>query len=222
MTRALDALRAEIERVGRFLEGLPPADWDRPTRCPPLTVLELAAHAWRGGVRINEMLDAGPVDDEPEKDGATYFRYDATLESPRIVLRAQEVAATLDAETFPRTWSEGWGVALQRVDAALEKDDPVLPGVFGRIRLTEYLRTRCVEVTIHHMDLRDAVGLGPDPTPDGLEATCDVLRSLLGTDLRPHGVDEVHFALAGTGRMELTTAEREMLGPLADSFPLLQ
>jgi hypothetical protein len=49
-----------------------------------------------------------------------------------------------------------------------------------------------------------------------------VLRGLLGADLRPLGVDEVRFALAGTGRADLTDAERGVLGPLADSFPLLQ
>lgn len=222
MKSPLNALDVEVERVGTFLEGLSPTDWDRPTRCPPLNVLDLAAHAWRGGLRIHEMLDAGPVDDEPEKDGSTYFQFDPAVESPRIVKRAQEVAATLEAESFPRTWLDGWRIALDRVAAILEDDDPVLPGVFGRIRLTEYLRTRSVEVTIHHMDLRDALGFDPDPTPEGLEVTCGVLRDLLGADLRSLGVDETHFALVGTGRVELTDAEREMLGPLSDSFPLLQ
>jgi hypothetical protein len=79
-----------------------------------------------------------------------------------------------------------------------------------------------IEVGIHTMDLRDALGLEPDPSPEGLEGLCDVLRGILGADLRTMGVDDVHFALAGTGRAKLTDAEREMLGPLADSFPLLQ
>ena len=222
MVDALDALEREIARVGTFLDGLAADDWARPTRCPPMTVLDLAAHAWRGGIRIREMLDAGPVDEEPEKDGSTYFRYDVVAVSASVVQRAQQVSANLDARTFPRTWREGWDEALDRVRAVLEEDDPVLPGVFGTIRLTEYLRTRCVEVTIHHMDLRDAVGLAPHPTKEGLEATGDVLRGLLGADLRTLGMDDVRFALTGTGREKLTDAEREMLGPLSDSFPLLQ
>ncbi|MEX2393289.1 MAG: hypothetical protein WD826_02300, partial [Actinomycetota bacterium] len=68
----------------------------------------------------------------------------------------------------------------------------------------------------------DALGRDPDPTRWGLGATCDVLRGLLGADLRPLGVDDLRFALLGTGRATLTDGEREMLGPLADSFPLLQ
>ena len=50
------------------------------------------------------------------------------------------------------------------------------------------------------MDLRHALGLDPDPTPGGLEATCDVFRGLLGADLRPLGMDDVRFALNGNGR----------------------
>jgi hypothetical protein len=104
----------------------------------------------------------------------------------------------------------------------LTEANPVVRSPFGTLRLREYVRTRCVEVAIHSMDLRAALGMAPDPTPEGLEAACDVLRGLLGTDLRRLGMDEVRFALAGTGRAELSAAEREMLGPLADSFPLLQ
>lgn len=208
--------------MGLFFDGLAIADWARPTRCPPMNVLDLGAHAWRGGIRINEMLDAGPVDAEPEKDGATYFQYDPAAIATQVVRRAQETSATLDARTFPQAWRDGWFQALSRVRETLVHDDPVLPGVFGTIRLSEYLRTRCVEVTIHHMDLRDALGLDPEPSPEGLATTSDVLRGLLGTDLRRLGMDDVRFALVGTGREELTAAEREMLGPLSDSFPLLQ
>jgi uncharacterized protein (TIGR03083 family) len=222
LVEPFEALEAEVARVAGFLDGLSADEWLRPTRCPPMTVLDLAAHAWRGGIRINEMLDAGAVDEEPEKDGATYFQYDPAAIAAQVVRRAQETSASLDARTFPQAWRGGWAQALGRVRDTLVHEDPVLPGVFGTIRLTEYLRTRCVEVTIHHMDLRDAVGADPDPSPQGLEATCDVLRDLLGTDLRPLGMDDVRFALVGTGRGELTAAERAMLGPLSDSFPLLQ
>jgi len=99
-------------------------------------------------------------------------------------------------------------------------DDPVLPNVFGLIRLSEYLKTRCVEIVIHHMDLDDALARKPHPDPGALEIVGDVLRGLLGTDLRPVGVDDVRFALIGTGRAPLNDDERQLLGPLDAKFPL--
>jgi uncharacterized protein (TIGR03083 family) len=218
--RVLDALSSEVTRTGEFLSTLEPTDWQRATRCPPMTVFELAVHAWRGGARILEMIESGPVDTEPEKDGVTYFQYDPADVSPGVVERAQEVAAKHDPSRFAAEWTMGWDEALAAA-APLLSGDPVLKGIFGLMHLSEYLRTRIVEVTIHAMDLRDALGLAPDPTPKALEATCDVLRGLLGTDARTLGIDDQRFALVGTGRASLDERERDALGPLADNFPLL-
>jgi uncharacterized protein (TIGR03083 family) len=216
---AIDALAREVGAVGKLLHRLEPKQWDLPTRCSPLTVRELAAHMLRGGMRIQEMLDAGPLDAEPEKDGITYFQYDAAAEGPQIVKRAQESAASFPA-ALAKAWDTEWTKALQRAREYVA-EDPVLPTVFGSIKLTEYLRTRCVEVVVHHMDLDDALGKKPHPDKGALDETCDVLRGLLGTDLRPVGIDDVRFALIGTGRAALTDAEKEILGPLAAKFPLL-
>ena len=79
----IDALAREVGSVSKLLHWLGPEQRELPTRCPPLTVRELAAHMLRGGLRIQEMLDAGPVDAEPEKDGVTYFHYNAAAEAPR-------------------------------------------------------------------------------------------------------------------------------------------
>jgi len=214
----VDALAREVGSVGQMLHTLKPKQWELPTRCAPLTVRELCAHMLRGAVRIEEMLDAGPVDTEPEKDSITYFQFDATDEGPVIVKRAQEAAAAFPSD-LARTWDLEWTKALQRARTHIG-DDPVLPNVFGLIRLTEYLKTRSVEVVIHHMDVDDALGKKPHPDPGALEIVGDVLRGLLGTDLRPLGVDDVRFALIGTGRAPLDEDERGLLGPLAEKFPL--
>ncbi len=217
----IEALEREVERTGHFLGGLDASDWELPTRCPPLSVRELASHAARGARRILEMVSAGTVPGEPEKDAVTYFQYDPAAEGGQIVARAQAEGAGALGLQMPGSWKSAWAEALPAARARTE-ENPVLQSPFGTIRLREYLRTRCVEVTIHAMDLRDALGLEPDPTPEGIEAACDVLRGLLGTDLRPLGVDDVRFALTGSGRAELGDSEREMLGPLADRFPLFQ
>jgi uncharacterized protein (TIGR03083 family) len=214
----VDALAREVGSVGQLLHALKPKQWELPTRCPPLTVRELTAHMMRGAMRIEEMLEKGPVDAEPEKDAVTYFQFDAGDEGPVIVKRAQEAAATFPAD-LAKGWDLEWTKALQRARMHIG-DDPVLPNVFGLIRLSEYLKTRCVEVVVHHMDLDDALGRKPHPDAGALEIVGDVLRGLLGTDLRPLGVDDVRFALIGTGRAPLNDDERRMLGPLAEKFPL--
>jgi uncharacterized protein (TIGR03083 family) len=215
---SVDALAREVGSIGQLLHALKPKQWELPTRCPPLTVRELSAHMMRGAMRIEEMLDKGPVDSEPEKDAITYFQFDAGDEAPVIVKRAQEAAASFPSD-LARAWDLEWTKALQRARKHLN-DDPVLPNIFGLIRLSEYLKTRIVEVVVHHMDVDDALGKKPHPDAAALEITGDVLRGLLGTDLRPLGVDDVRFALIGTGRAPLNDDERRMLGPLAEKFPL--
>lgn len=212
----LGALRAECDRTGEFLETLTAGDLGQPTRCPPLSVHELAAHAWRGSRRIIQMIDAGARDDEAEKSAITYFQYDAAAEAPSIVQRAQEVAKTFE----PEVWGPGWDEALGKAGPHMQID-AVYDTVFGRMHLSEYLKTRVVEVVIHAMDMREALNLSPDPTQPGLTVCCDVLRGLLGADVRPLGIDDVRFAETATGRATLDDAEREMLGPLADLFPVL-
>lgn len=218
MAAVVDALAREVGSVGQLLHMLKPKRWEQPTRCAPLTVRELAAHMLRGAVRIEEMMAAGPVDSEPEKDAVTYFQYDSAAEAPVIARRAQEASASFPKD-LAATWDLEWTKSLQRARMHLG-DDPVLHSVFGTIRLTEYLKTRIVEVVIHHLDLDDALGKKPHPDAKALELCGDVLRGLLGTDLRPLGVDDVRFALIGTGRATLDEKEREMLGPLAEKFPL--
>ena len=212
----VDALAREVGSVGQLLHTLKPKQWEQPTRCPPMNVRELAAHMMRGAGRIQEMLDAGPVDVEPERDGITYFQ--SVTVSGEIVKRAQEASAAFPPD-LARAWDLEWTKALQRARMYIN-EDPVLRNVYGLIRLTEYLKTRCVEAVIHHMDLDDALGRKPHPDREALEITGDILRGLLGTDLRPVGVDDVRFALVGTGRAPLNDDERQMLGPLAQKFPL--
>lgn len=215
--KVVDALAREVGSVGQLLHTLKPKQWELPTRCPPLTVRELTAHMLRGAMRIEEMLDAGPVDAEPEKDSVTYFTYDPG-EGEVIVKRAQEASAAFPPD-LARAWDLEWTKGLQRARAYIS-DDPVLQNVFGLIRLSEYLKTRIVEVVIHHMDVDDALGKKPHPDAAALEIVGDVLRGLLGTDLRPLGVDDVRFALVGTGRAPLNDDELRLLGPLAEKFPL--
>ncbi|TMK18076.1 MAG: maleylpyruvate isomerase family mycothiol-dependent enzyme [Actinobacteria bacterium] len=222
MPEPVDALETEVAKTAAFLDELKPEEWELPTRCPPMSFRELTVHVLRGAYRITSFLAAPPGEDEPEMDVVTYYRYDPAEVGPDVVKRAQaESAGRAPDADIGAEWREAWAAAIAAAHAAVG-DDPVVSSPFGTIRLGEYLKTRCVEVTIHSMDLLDALGREPDPSPGGLEVTCDVLRGLLGADLRPLRMEESRFALTGTGRAALTGEERAMLGPLADSFPVLQ
>ena len=222
MIEPIDALEAEVLRAETFLAGLTAEEWQRPTRCAPLSVRALAVHALRGAYRILDTLAAEPREGEPEKDAVTYWDYDVAAVGRGVVDRAKAESENRapDAD-IAAEWKAVWADAIAGARAAAE-DDPLVAALPGKIRLSEFVKTRCIEVGIHVMDLREALGFEPDPSPECLEAIGDVLRGRLGADLRPLGMDDLRFALVGTGRGELTAAEREMLGPLSDSFPLLQ
>jgi hypothetical protein len=73
------------------------------------------------------------------------------------------------------------------------------------------------------MDVEDATGR-PESIPPG---TAVIISGMLDTVLgraRPEalGWDTTEYIVAGTGRRELTTSERDVLGPLADRFPLIE
>lgn len=217
----IDALAREVGSVGKALRRLKEPEWNAATRCPPMNVKDLVAHMARGGTRILDMTADGPVGSEPEKDGVTYFQYDVARVSNEVVERAQSITEGKTTVEMIEIWDEWWSKGLRAARTALVEGDGVYPGIFGLIRMSEYLRTRVVEVVVHHMDLDDALGHDLHPDPEALEICGDVLRGLLGTDLRATGMDDVRFALTGTGRAPLTADEENYLGPLAARFPML-
>jgi hypothetical protein len=85
----------------------------------------------------------------------------------------------------------------------------------------EQFASRHVEFAVHMMDVAAATG-HPEVVPAASGAIItEMLDSLLGGP-RPEalGWDTAHYILVGLGRRELTPADREILGPLADRFPL--
>lgn len=217
----VEALAREVGSVGVLLHKMHDADWQRPTRCAPMTVADLVAHLARQAARVEELLALEPIDAEPEKDAATYYSYDPASIGADVLARAQQAAKDIGGpKKLVAAWDERWVHALQAARAALP-DDPVLPSPLGTIRLSEYLKTRVVEATVHHMDIDDALGKLPHPDHEALEITADVLRIRLGTDLRRFGMDDVRFVLTGTGRAPLSDEEMSYLGPLSERFPLL-
>jgi uncharacterized protein (TIGR03083 family) len=216
----LTALRAECEGVSRTVLGLAEEDFAGPTRLPAWSVKELLGHLYRGIDRVRFALTQ-PAPERPDNDSVSYWRgYDPAADGPDIADRAKGVAAQYGTgRQLAAAWDEMWRRSLE---LAGEADLGRVVVTWGpALTLGEFLRTRVLEATVHRLDLNAALDLPSEPTAGGLEITIGILRGLLGSEL-PAGLwDDVTFVEQGTGRLELTGAERAALGELAGSFPLL-
>jgi uncharacterized protein (TIGR03083 family) len=225
-TDPIVALREECEAVSDIVKVLDdPMDFAKPTRCPAWNVKELLGHLYRDVDRINAGLDSEPPAGATH-DAVSYFRsYDSTpggAGARGVADRAKEVASRYaSGRALAAAWTELWPATLDR---ASDADPSRVVVTFGpALTLEEYLKTRVLEVTVHRMDLDEALGRRGWGTDTAVSIVDDLLVGLLGTEPpRSLDWDVVDFIEAGTGRRELTDAERKTLGVrLAKRFPLM-
>lgn len=217
----LEAFRAEGEALGSLLGTLGAQDWMRPTRCPPLDLRQIVVHLQSQLEGVIETCAQPFMDSEPQKDRVTWWDYDIEEDQTETLAWILKIADQYPAEEIPARWSASVAEAVAAVEARLAAGDPAVRPGQAVIRLTDYIATRVLELTIHATDVLDALGRPPSPTSEGLAVTLDILADRLGADPRELGFDDTDFAILATGRRELTAVERERLGPLADEFPLL-
>jgi uncharacterized protein (TIGR03083 family) len=219
------ALREECEAVSQIVKLLNEPDFAKPTRCTLWNVKELLGHLYSDVDRIDVALDSDPPQ-RATHDSVTYFRsYSAEPGGPDalgVAERSKEVAARYETgRALGEAWDELWPRTLERATAA----DPTRVVVtFGpALTFAEYLKTRVVEVTVHRMDLEDALGRRGWGTDTAVSIVDDILVGLLGTEPpRSLDWDVVDFIETGTGRRPLSAAETKKLGVrLAKRFPLL-
>lgn len=215
---ALAGLSGEIRGITATLAALSDDDWERPTRCPPMTVRLLTGHLLR---QANQFLEYPRGSGAGGKDAVAYYRYDLPLVAASVLDRSSERVGDRSGREVREEWNLLWPQAVETVRSQWEAN-PVIETPLGQIALREYARTRCVEAAVHHMDLRDALGEEPMPDPQALAVTVGVLEGLLGAPLGETGMQPIEFVLSTTGRRPLSKKERDTLGPLADKFPVLQ
>ncbi|MGR6320823.1 maleylpyruvate isomerase N-terminal domain-containing protein [Micromonospora soli] len=205
------AFQDECGRLEEVLRGLDEADLDRPTPCPPWAVRDLLAHVRTGAGRLVEML-AAPAPERAEVDAAGYFGAakfapevdDARIDSARR--EARELAGVPEV-------AEGFGRAWRAADAAVAAQPPerlVRTRHGDPMTLTEFLRTRVVEVGVHGLDLADALDRRPWLTPTAAEVVAELLAA--GRPV-PDGLgwDALTLVRKATGRTELTARERALV-----------
>jgi uncharacterized protein (TIGR03083 family) len=217
----LEALREECEEVSRIVLSLVDEDFAKPTRLPAWNVKELLGHMYRDIDRTNTALSTPPPA-EVTADSVSYWRsYDPVHDAPAIADRAKEVAARYETGVaLAAAWNEMWRAAL---DGAAGSDRARLVVTWGpHLTLDEFLKTRVLEITVHRMDMEDALGRKGWGTDLAVSIVDDILEGLLGEE-PPSELewDVVDFIETGTGRRPLSETEHAVLGPLADRFPLL-
>jgi uncharacterized protein (TIGR03083 family) len=222
MIDPVEALKGECELVSQLVLGLPEEDFAKPTRLPEWNVKELLGHMTRGVDRINVFLDQ-PAPPGVDTDSITYWtRYDPRTESSAVADRGKAVAAGYQSgQQLAAAWDETWRRTTGRATTE-DRSRPVQVSWGPALTLDEYVKTRVLEITVHRMDMEHALGLKGWGTDAAISIVDEILEGLLGeeppTELE---WDAVEFIDVGTGRREPTDQEREILGDLADRFPLL-
>jgi uncharacterized protein (TIGR03083 family) len=217
----IDALAHECRAVSATVLALSDEDFASPTRCTAWDVKELLAHMHRDVDRINVALANSPPD-RADTTAVTYWHsYDPKVDGAAIADRAKEWAASFKSgQELAKAWDAMWRRAIQTLSFT---DSGRLVETWGpKLTLEEFVKTRVLEMTVHGLDLAEALSRPPATTDAGIAVTRAILVGLLGVEPPGDlGWDDVVFIEAGTGRRPLTHRERAILGALAVRFPLL-
>ena len=212
-------LRAAYGSSGAVVAGLGDEESWLPTGCTGWAVRDLVFHCLQDAQRGLVALHT-PVEQPADRDAVTYWRGwrpdSAGAANGRRWARVNG-SMFLDFGQLRELYLETLAAA---VDAALAADPARRVATQGHVLTAgDLISTLAVEATVHHLDLTVRLPLAPGPSAEGLAAVRTALDGLLGRPAPPEW-DDTHYARVGTGRAALTDAERAVLGPAADRFPL--
>lgn len=188
--------------------------------CEGWAVRDLVFHclgdAQRGLVALHTPA-VGPAD----RDFVSYW----TDWSPSAVRAAHarrytRVSASMFLEFAPLCSLYAETVAAAVTAARRSDPRPLLTTQRRVLTAGDLMATLAVEATVHHLDLIAHLPGAEQPAGAGMAAVRATLDGLLGRQV-PVEWNDRHYALAATGRVPLTTAERTRLGTDVERFPLL-
>jgi uncharacterized protein (TIGR03083 family) len=213
----LDAFRAEAERLSERVAGEDQAaGFANASPCPPWTVGELLCHVRIAVGRAPAALAGPEPSDGPVVPAAGYYRpgerFSAATNAERIAV-ARRAAAALGspaaiAADFGQAWREAWTLA-----GAAPAGRLVRTRHGDRMLLTEFLRTRVLELAVHGLDI--AAGLGREPwlTVAAARVVEDLVLpgAAVGPLLGESGWDHATLVAKATGRIPVTAADSSLL-----------
>jgi len=195
------------------------ASWT-PTGCTGWTARDLVFHCLADAQRALVALHT-PADREPDVDAVGYWAaWTPGGTGAANGRRWARVSASMFAQWSPLRELYLETAAAVRLAATTSEPSAVVATQGHALRVDDLLSTLAVEATVHHLDLVAHLPEAPRPATSGLREVRRVLDGLLGRP-EPVGWDDVRYALAATGRVELTALEREQLGADAERLPLL-
>jgi uncharacterized protein (TIGR03084 family) len=148
-------LAAEQAALAAVVEGLPEEEWSRPTPAAGWAVQDQIAHLALGEeLAALAATDAGAFFSSLAEAAADIAGYEQAMLARGRALPPAEVVA----------W---WRRAAAAARAAVIPLDPEtrLPWVGPPMKPRTFLTARLMETFAHGQDVRDALGLPPDPTP---------------------------------------------------------
>jgi uncharacterized protein (TIGR03083 family) len=160
---------AQLGHFADAVDALDAEDFDRSTRLGDWRVAQLVAHL--GGSNLGGLLTA------PSAPSAEVDILDWALACAPAAADVNERAQGFSDEARPAEPRTTIQQMRSTVAAALATPDPdfVVPARWGAIRLADYLATRCVELTVHSLDLAAALDR---PVPLDRDATAVAVRLL--------------------------------------------
>jgi hypothetical protein len=217
----MEAFRAEAERLSKMAVAEQESGFSRLSRCTPWTVGELLYHVRTAAGRLTSMF----AEPEPGRgaepgpglvDAAAYYRRDhrySPAANAERVAAAQRGAAGLASgaaivREFDLAWRESWELAR-----AAPPTRVVRTRHGDRMLLTEFLRTRVLELAVHGLDLAAGFGRAPWMTAQAADVvTALVLPGGYAAQLQAEaGWDLATLIAKATGRRPLTAAESALL-----------
>lgn len=152
---------------------LEPADFELATRLAGWRVAELVAHI---GMSNLPTYLAGASAPRAELDTVDWVTGCAAAAAV-----VDERAHGMADEARPAELRAAVRETCMAVRDALQDADPsfVVPSRFGAITLADYLATRCVELTVHTLDLQSALGRDPELDSDAAAVATRLLLNAL-------------------------------------------
>ncbi len=205
------------DAYGAVLDQLPAISDDvgwRPTGCAGWTVRDLLFHLLSDTQRALVALGT-PAEGPADVDAVTYWApWQPGTEGAAKSQRATRIMAS--NWTSVRSIADLYAETARAVLVGMRRlpGDSLVATQGHVLTVDDLASTLAVEATVHQLDL----GLGV-ASASGLAEVRRVLEGLLGR-AAPAEWDSDRYALVGTGRAELTEAERAWLGADADRLPL--
>jgi uncharacterized protein (TIGR03083 family) len=220
---ALTALRQETRALSTVLHELDPAQFTRPTNCPPWNLRELIVHMTASIAIRSPFPTADPQ--STLASAADYYRRperDTPAYRQRNVDRTQQLSRTVLADALPAPWFD----QISRETVARLGDDDLDRAVLipdrDPMRLADWVVTRVISIAAHGLDVAITLDRPPWTTGPAMTIIRPVLVDLLGVEPPTSLQWDDHALLeTATGRRTLTDPERVLLGPRHERFPLL-